>query len=255
MAGWIKIQRDITRHWLAQDMERLGRWLDLLCLANFEDGRVLVGSSLVELKRGQLAVSFSFLAERWKCSKSTASKFIELLESDGMVERNTERKATILTICNYDSYQQKEDEPRTITERLPNDCRTIAERNKEEKEEKEILNNNISNACTREEKVLWDSAREKSFYERFKGQGCGMTMARATHYRATDIMQLLDVFMAKNELRNQGHKDFDHFNNRFLWAIQNGKLSLPQKEQSTQKRVTSNEDTYRLMQEMGWQNS
>lgn len=255
MAGWIKIQRDITRHWLAQDMERLGRWLDLLCLANYEDGRVLVGSNIIELKRGQLAVSFSFLAERWKCSKSTAAKFIELLESDKMVERNAERKATILTICNYDSYQQKEDEPRTISERLPNDCRTIAERNKEEKEEKEI-NNNISNAHTREEKVAWVRDWEMNLMERFKAQGCGMAVSRATGLKAADIYQLLDVFMAKCELSNLGHRDLEHFNNRFLKAIQNKRLSLPQKEQpAQQKRVISNEDTYKLMQEMGWQSS
>ena len=254
MAGWIKIQRDITRHWLSQDMERLGRWLDLLCLANFEDGRVLVGSNLIELKRGQLATSFSFLAERWKCSKSTASKFVELLESDGMVERSTERRATILTICNYDSYQQKENESRTITEQLPNDCRTIAERNKEEKEEKEIINNNISNAHTREEKTPWVSSVERGYCERFKAQGCGITMSRATGLKAAEIMALLDVFMAKCELRNQGHKDFEHFNNRFLWAVQNNKLSIPKQEQPSRK-ITSNEDTYKLMQQMGWQNS
>ena len=254
MAGWIKIQRDITGHWLAQDMERLGRWLDLLCLANYEDGRVLVGGSLVELKRGQLAMSFSFLAERWKCSKSTASKFIELLESDGMVERSIERRATILTICNYDSYQQKEDKPRTITEQLPNDCRTIAERNKEEKEEKENINNNISNAPTREEKVSWDESVEQGFLARFNAQGCAMKVSRATGKKASEIAQLLEVFMATCELRNQGHRDFDHFNNRFLWAIQNNKLNLPRQDAQSQRgKVTGNEDTYRLMQQMGWQ--
>ena len=85
--GWIKIHRELGKHWLAQDMEKLGRWIDLLLLANYEDGKVLVGDSLVTIKRGQMVMSFSFLAKRWDCSKSTACKFIELLESDGMVER------------------------------------------------------------------------------------------------------------------------------------------------------------------------
>ena len=129
VTGWIKIHRELGKHWLAQDMERLGRWIDLLLLANYEDGKVLVGDSLVTLKRGQMIMSFSFLANRWKCSKSTASKFIELLESDGMVERSTERRATILTICKYDSYQQPSD---TTPNDIANDCRTIAERRKEE---------------------------------------------------------------------------------------------------------------------------
>lgn len=256
MSGWIKIHRDIATHWISQDMEKLGRWLDLLVLASFEDNKVLVGDKLIEVKRGQMIASCDFLARRWGCSKSTVSKFLELLESDNMVERYTERKITKLTICNYDSYQQKEDgTPNGVS----NDCRTIAERLPNElknvEEDKEI-NNNISNAHTREERVSWDAAKEKGFCERFKAQGCGITAARATGLKAAEIMALLDMFTAKCELRNQGHRDFDHFNNRFLWAIQNKWVTLPTKEQVSQtKKVTSNEDTYRLMKEMGWQNS
>ena len=251
MAGWIKIHRDIAGHWIFQDECKFKWWVDLLLRASYEDSKVLVGDRLVEVKRGQQIISLDFLSKRWNKAKGTVLKFLELLESDNMIERITDRKVTILTICNYESYQEGESEVVTdvCTDSLPMSDRCVTEV-KKLKEIKEN-NNNISNACAREEKVPWNEEREAGFCERFKAQGCGMTMSRATGKRAADIMRMLDVFMAKCQLRNQGHNDFDHFNNRFLWAIQNNKLDMPQ--EATQKRVTGNEETYRLMQEMGWQ--
>ena len=75
---------EIQKHWIAQCPEKLGRWVDLLLLANYEDGKVLVGETLVELKRGQMVMSLSFLAERWNVSKRTVLKFLLLLEEDKM---------------------------------------------------------------------------------------------------------------------------------------------------------------------------
>lgn len=87
MSGWIKIHRSLLRHWIAQDTEKLGRWIDLLLLANYEDNKVLVGEHLVDLKRGQLIASLAFLAGRWNTSKSTVLRFLDLLESETMVKR------------------------------------------------------------------------------------------------------------------------------------------------------------------------
>ena len=244
VTGWIKIHRELGKHWLAQDMERLGRWIDLLLLANYEDGKVLVGDSLVTLKRGQMIMSFSFLANRWKCSKSTASKFIELLESDGMVERYTERRATILTICKYDSYQQSLD---TTPNDIANDCRTIAERlpneEKKNKEEKEINNTNTAHA--REGFVSWDSSREQGYYETFKGQGSALPMARKIGKKPQEVIALLDVYMAHRELKDRGHKDYNEFLSLFIWHVENGKISVPV-ETKKEPKVISGSDIYNV---------
>ena len=132
MAGWIKIHRDFQRHWIAQDFTRLGWWVDLLFLANCEDSRTLVGNRLVDVKRGQMVVSYSYLAKRWKSTKSVVVSFISLLEANTMIERFSERKLTILTICNYDSYilesmVAKNDE-RTMYERYATDTLPISNR-------------------------------------------------------------------------------------------------------------------------------
>ena len=61
MAGWIKIHRDIAKHWIFQDAEKFKWWIDLLLMASFEDNKTLVGDRLVEVKRGQQIISLSFL--------------------------------------------------------------------------------------------------------------------------------------------------------------------------------------------------
>lgn len=244
--GWIKIHRELGKHWLAQDMEKLGRWIDLLLLANFEDGKVLVGDSLVPLKRGQLVMSFSFLAKRWNCSKSTASKFIELLESDEMVERFTERKVTILTICKYDSYQQTSEcapndianDDRTIAERLPNET-------KKKQEEKEI--NNTNNTHTREGVISWDSSREQGYYNTFKGQGSALPFSKKTGKTPKEVMALLDIYMAHRELKDRGHKDYNEFISLFIWHVENNKISIPAKSETKKEpKVISGSDIYKV---------
>lgn len=248
MSGWIKIHREIQRHWIAQCPEKLGRWVDLLLLVNYEDSKVLVGDRLINVKRGQMVMSFDFLAKRWNISKSTASAFIELLESDNMVERHTEQRKTILTICNYESYQQRlEDASNTV----PNNCRTTAEQLpnafKEEKERKEILDIN-TNACTREEKISFDAGREQGFFNTFKGTGVGVSVSRATGKNANEIFRLLDIFMAECEVRNNGHKDFQDFKDHFLNAIKGEYISLPaQPVEQPKKKVKSNADFYKEM--------
>ena len=253
MAGWIKIHRDIQRHWIAQDMQKFGWWIDMLLLASYEDNEAFLGNKVTEVKRGQFIASLRFLAERWKVSKDKVNAFLKILTEHGMINRESDKNTTLITICKYESYQDFQDTSETPSRHLQDTSETPSRQTKEIQEIQEI-NNNISNAHTREEKPVWVGENERALLERFKAQGCSMAVARATGLKPAEINQLLDIFMAKCELSNKGHKDLEHFNNRFLWAIQNKKISLLKQEQPTQqKKVITNQDTYRLMQEMGWQ--
>lgn len=104
--GWIKISRDLPDHWLWQDAERLKWWLDLIFMAQWEDKQWMHDSHRFILRRGQIVASVSYLVERWKRSKPTVINFLKQLEQDGMIERETlYRQTPIITICNYESYQ------------------------------------------------------------------------------------------------------------------------------------------------------
>ena len=244
MSGWIKIHRDLANHWVAQDMEKLGRWLDLLMFASHKDNRVLMGGRLVDVKRGQMIASCDFLAKRWKCSKSTVSAFLDLLESDNMIERCTKRKITHLTICNYESYQQGEkDTPndvandnRTIAERCPNELKNVEEC-------KEINNTTIAHA--REEGIDWNDAKEDGYFERFKAQGKARDAMRMTGKSLAEVMSILDVYRAKRKLQNRGHADFNQFCNLFAWYLEQGKL--PQVQSQPQSKVISGQAIFDMI--------
>lgn len=106
--GWIKIQRSILDHWIWQDAQKFHWWIELLFMANWEKKKVVVGNTIVEVERGQMIASNSFLMERWGVCTHTVRNFLRLLEADGMITQTTYPKFNIITICNYDKYQHKD---------------------------------------------------------------------------------------------------------------------------------------------------
>lgn len=222
----------------------------MLFLASYRDNRVLVKNQLVEVKRGQFLGSLSFFMKRWQTSKERVINFLRLLEIDGMILKKSHNNLTLITICNYESYQDTSDNnpdnlPDYNQDNLPDNN---PDTTKESKERKEILDIN-TNAHTREEKVSFDAQREQQFFNTFKGTGIAINVATATGKRGAEVMQLLDIFMAECEIRERGHKDFQDFKEHFLNAIKGEYISLPAQPQSEtpKKKVITNEDLYKEM--------
>lgn len=105
--GWICLHRCITKHWIWQDANRFKWWVDLLLRANHEDKKILFDGVLTEVKRGQFITSLSKLAMEWGVNRDTVRRFLDMLESDTMITRKSTHKMTQITICKYDSYQDK----------------------------------------------------------------------------------------------------------------------------------------------------
>jgi hypothetical protein len=105
MEGWIKLHRDIKKHWIWQDPVKLKWWLDILMCANYEDKKVNIGMQLIDCKRGQCVMSLASWAKQWGVSRDIVRAFLILLENDGMISRTSHTKFTQITVCHYDSYQ------------------------------------------------------------------------------------------------------------------------------------------------------
>lgn len=105
MNGWIKISRELPEHWIWRDADRLKWWLDLLLMAAWEDSKQLVGSRLIEIKRGQLVASISYLVKRWGINHNTVISFLKTLKDEGMIEKTSIANVSIITICNYEKHQ------------------------------------------------------------------------------------------------------------------------------------------------------
>ena len=115
MQGWVAIHRSILEHWLHNDKPfcKFGAWIDLVLLANHEEKKFLATTGLITISRGQLMTSYRSLSERWGWSKDKVSRFLNTLESDGMIQRNQDKFRTLLTIVNYGFYQDLQDKNRT----------------------------------------------------------------------------------------------------------------------------------------------
>ena len=106
--GWIKLHRTILNHWIWNEkpFDKRSAWLDLILRANHSDNKFSLGGEVIVVKRGSFITSELKLMERWGWSKSKVRRFLEMLQKESMIEKNSDRKKTTLTIVNYDVYQE-----------------------------------------------------------------------------------------------------------------------------------------------------
>ncbi|MDZ4992614.1 hypothetical protein GNF80_06440 [Clostridium perfringens] len=106
--GWLKLYRSIQNHWLWEDkpFSRGQAFIDLLLMANHKDNKILFNGELIEVKRGSRITSLRQLSEAWGWSTKKTKKFLELLEKDNMITVKSDNKKTLVTIENYEVYQE-----------------------------------------------------------------------------------------------------------------------------------------------------
>ena len=116
--GWISLYRSIKDHWIWSDPIKLKWWLSVLFEVNHTDNKVAIGYNVIECKRGQSLKSLRTWATEFECGTKAATKFFDMLEKDGMITRETigkgKHSTTLLTVCNYDTYQSKKVDKETL---------------------------------------------------------------------------------------------------------------------------------------------
>lgn len=148
--GWIKLHRCICNNpiWTEEKFNRGSAWVDLILMANHEDKKVLFDGGLIECKRGQKITSIRKLSERWKWSRDKTKRFLDLLQSDGMISYKTDHKKTIINIVNYNVYQDREEKNKPVnghkkatekplTDHRPDTEKPLTDTNKNVKNDKE----------------------------------------------------------------------------------------------------------------------
>ncbi|MFC0188452.1 Replication protein O [Fictibacillus aquaticus] len=145
MQGFIKLQRKIQEHWIYQEKRKFSKyeaWLDILMMANHKDNKFVHGNDLVEVKKGSFITSELKLMERWDWGKAKLRSFLEMLEKDGMIVKESDRKKTTITICNYCIYHGFETESRPQADHEQTTSRPSADTNKNDKNEKNVNKKN-----------------------------------------------------------------------------------------------------------------
>ncbi len=91
--------------WKSEPFSKGQAWIDLLMHANFSDNEILIKGQVIRLSRGQQARSEVTLSKSWKWSRNKVRRFLELLKKEGMIVTETTHLTSIISICNYESFQ------------------------------------------------------------------------------------------------------------------------------------------------------
>ena len=140
--GWVKIHRKFQEWEWYDKSEMVHLFLHLLLSANVSD-RQWHG---MVIKRGQLVTSYESLRERTGLSVRTLRTCLEKLEQTGEITRKATNKFSLLTVCNYESYQdenfesdkqptskqQAEDQPPTKPKKTKEDIKSDTDRRRKE---------------------------------------------------------------------------------------------------------------------------
>lgn len=109
--GYIYLDRCIRKHWIYSNNAYFSAFVKMLFEVNFEDAKpILIKGRFVDCKRGQslncLDTWVSVFGKGW--SKQKVRTFFELLKRDEIINTENLVVTTRLTICNYESYQNKQ---------------------------------------------------------------------------------------------------------------------------------------------------
>lgn len=137
--GYIKLYRSIKKNfvWKDKPFTKGQAWIDLLMDARFDNGGYFKRGIWIPLERGQIGKAETTLADEWGWSRGKVRRFLESLKTERMVTLKQDNKTTIITICNYDIFQGKENidgTPNSTADDTPNGHQTDTKRTQRNKE-------------------------------------------------------------------------------------------------------------------------
>jgi len=110
--GYIALARGALDHPIVgvqKPFSRFEAWTWLLTQATFKPKRVRVSNgrsdSTLTMQRGQLSHSLRYIATAWGWSVKSVRTFLSRLETDRQIETQKGTPQTLITICNYEVYQ------------------------------------------------------------------------------------------------------------------------------------------------------
>lgn len=191
MTGWISIDRSIQNHWLFKEKRTFSKfeaWIYLLMEANHSKAKVPIGNQIVTVERGQRLTSILTLSDLFNWSRFKVKTFLDLLESDGMLEVKTTSKYTLITIVNYDFYQSEQGRNQHQNDIKPTSKQHQSNINPTSKQYQTNTNNNDNK--DNNEKNVNNEKKKAAAFDFFQDNGFGFI----TPYNLDDLNYYLDSF-------------------------------------------------------------
>ena len=123
MIGWISIHRKLWENPRSKDPGWLTVWIYLLCHANHKESKALWNGKTVTLKPGQLITGRKSIAVNTGLNESKVFRVLKTLKIEQQIEQQTCNVSSLITIVNWEEYQQNEQQ----YEQRANNERTTSE--------------------------------------------------------------------------------------------------------------------------------
>ena len=117
--GWILVWRKIIDTSFYKDSYALHLALHLLLRANHIEKKILFNKKDLIIKRGQVCCGRYTLAEETGIKPSTVRDKLQLLKNIGFLDIKSNNKFSIVTIINYEGYQNNKEQLRQQTRQQP----------------------------------------------------------------------------------------------------------------------------------------
>ena len=264
--GWIKLHRSLLKWEWHDDPNTFCLWVHLLLMANHDEQK---WHGMV-IPRGSLLTGRKKLAEETGLTEQSVRTSLTKLEKSQNLTKKSTNKFTLITICNYDTYQdtttdyQPTNQP-TTNQQLTNNQPTTNQQltnNKEKekknppitpyKENKKNIDINVDEqegkniitltpARAREDEginsVVSDDIEQMK--ERYRAELCGNTMANESARRIygltnEQLSQALDIFTDKLVVDGDTRKAYGEYRKYFgTWLKVNAKRIFFNQENNT----------------------
>jgi len=135
--GYIKIHRSLMQKGYYKDSDYIHLWVHLLMCATYQEKEYLFNGKIEHLKPGQFITGRLKLSNDTGIQQSKVERVLKVFESEHQIEQQGTTKFRIISIVNWDKYQNGEQQ----NELQMNSKRTASEQqvntiNKEKKEKK-----------------------------------------------------------------------------------------------------------------------
>ncbi|WP_150009060.1 DnaD domain protein [Staphylococcus aureus] len=177
--------------WLFKEKRTFSKfeaWIYLLMEANHSKAKVPIGNQIVTVERGQRLTSILTLSDLFNWSRFKVKTFLDLLESDGMLEVKTTSKYTLITIVNYDFYQSEQGRNQHQNDIKPTSKQHQSNINPTSKQHQTNTNNNDNK--DNNEKNVNNEKKKTTAFDFFQDNGFGFI----TSYNLDDLNYYLDSF-------------------------------------------------------------
>ena len=176
--GYIKLHRQLLESSVFANTTGLKIWIWCLLKATYKKRfmsmKIGKGNTTINLDIGQFVFGRFSAEEELSIDGSTIYKWMKKFESDGMIQLQSNSHYTLVTICNWNDYQQDEEQEVTTKEQPSNNQVTT-------KEQPSNTNKKVKNSKESKEDNIYDDFDVDEIYQAYptkchiKGRSLGKT--------------------------------------------------------------------------------